>query len=124
MTTINSVRRHEAARMSSLSSRAESTSAKVLTSHGVTAAYANPLPSAPTSDWACAGTDPDVFFPEDEQGLQQARAICGPCPIRAACLASAKARQETGVWGGVLLNQGKILEKVPVRGRPRKVVAA
>jgi hypothetical protein len=50
------------------------------------------------------GADPDAWFPErgDAAALDAARALCGPCPDRAACLAGALARNELhGVWGGL-----------------------
>jgi hypothetical protein len=41
-----------------------------------------------------------VFFPENGDD-SAAKAICGRCPVRAACLAAATARKERyGVWGG------------------------
>ena len=95
----------------------------VLTTKGVTVAYRHPTP---TSDmpWACAGIDPDQFFPEDDATLAAARGICAGCPVRDVCRELGLARGETGVWGGLLLEDGKVLDGVPVMGRPRKVVAA
>lgn len=60
-----------------------------------------------TSEAACAGTDPELFFPERSQGrgvaarLMAAKAICAECPVTAACLESAISNNEQfGVWGG------------------------
>lgn len=50
------------------------------------------------------GADPDAWFPEryDAAALGRAKALCGPCTDRAACLAAALARNELhGVWGGL-----------------------
>ncbi len=94
----------------------------VLTSHGVTIAFAHPAPG--TAEWACAGQDPELFFPADDATLAEAAALCASCPARATCLALAEARSESGVWGGVLLSEGRHLDAVPRRGRPRKSVAA
>jgi WhiB family redox-sensing transcriptional regulator len=56
------------------------------------------LPAGP----ACAGADPDLFFPFPGEPTAPAKAICGRCPVRAACLAQARARGERdGIWGGV-----------------------
>ena len=50
---------------------------------------------------ACRGLDPAVFFPEDEAAAELAKAVCGLCAVRAACLEYALARREQqGVWGG------------------------
>lgn len=57
------------------------------------------------SDAACAGLDPEMFFPRrnDPVGTARAKAVCntGPCPVRAQCLAYALSHGETfGVFGG------------------------
>jgi hypothetical protein len=97
---------------------------KVLTSHGVRVAFANPGPrGVRPDDWACAGADPDLFFPADDQALEVAQAICSDCPLQATCRSLAIARLETGVWGGVLFDRGKALASVPIIGRPRKKAA-
>lgn len=95
----------------------------VLTSRSAVVAYDHPAPKAPAGEWACAGIDPDLFFPTDEDQLALARDICSSCVLRETCLSLGQARAESGVWGGVLLDRGKTLERVPVMGRPRKVVA-
>ena len=64
----------------------------------MTAPAAGPLPAGP----ACAGADPDLFFPLPWQSADPAKAICAGCPVQAACLARARARGERdGIWGGV-----------------------
>jgi Transcription factor WhiB len=51
---------------------------------------------------ACAGADPELFFPEPGQGDTGALAICARCPIRRDCYALAVATgQRYGIWGGV-----------------------
>jgi len=96
----------------------------ILTTKGVTVAYRHPTPVAPESDWACIGADPEQFFPEDDVTLARARALCAGCPLRDVCRSLGVARGESGVWGGALLVEGRILDRVPVMGRPRKVTAA
>lgn len=96
----------------------------ILTTKGVTVAYQHPTPWAPETEWACSGSDPDQFFPEDELTLARARQVCSACPLQDACRALGIARGESGVWGGALLVEGRVLERVPVMGRPRKKVTA
>ena len=51
---------------------------------------------------SCLGADPDLFFPEDEEDAQAAKAICLLCPVRGACLEYAlEYREKEGVWGGL-----------------------
>ncbi|MBM9467307.1 WhiB family transcriptional regulator [Nakamurella sp. YIM 132084] len=72
----------------------------------------------------CAQADPDLFFAERPDDLERAKAVCGPCPARAACLAAALDRSEPwGVWGGEIFDQGVIIARKRARGRPRKVAA-
>ena len=50
---------------------------------------------------ACRGVDPDIFFPASEEDAEPAKAICGQCPVRQACLEYALAnREREGIWGG------------------------
>lgn len=68
---------------------------------------------------------PELFFAESPTVLARAKALCAQCPIRAACLADALAREEPwGVWGGEILTDGRIVLNKRGRGRPRKEAAA
>ena len=52
---------------------------------------------------ACRGLDVEIFYPvtEDEADADEAKAICGECPVRQACLEHALAhREREGIWGG------------------------
>ncbi|MGH9067676.1 MAG: WhiB family transcriptional regulator [Acidimicrobiales bacterium] len=50
---------------------------------------------------ACRGLDPDIFYPVDDEDAEEAKAVCGGCPVRQACLEHALAhRERDGVWGG------------------------
>ncbi|MGH9182500.1 MAG: WhiB family transcriptional regulator [Acidimicrobiales bacterium] len=50
---------------------------------------------------ACRGIDPAVFYPATDDDAEAAKAICGQCPVRQACLEHALATREAdGVWGG------------------------
>ncbi len=69
--------------------------------------------------------EPDLFFSENPEDLQLAKALCGHCPARSACLAGALQRGEPwGVWGGELFQSGRIIEGKRARGRPRKADVA
>ncbi|PWW23011.1 WhiB family redox-sensing transcriptional regulator [Geodermatophilus normandii] len=74
----------------------------------------------------CRGTDdPDLWFAESPALLEQAKVLCGECPVRDACLAGAVDRGEPwGVWGGEIFERGVVIPRKRPRGRPRKVVAA
>ena len=65
--------------------------------------------------------DPELFFAESPQDVEQAKAKCRECRARLACLAGALERREPcGVWGGELLMSGAIVARKRPRGRPRK----
>jgi len=50
---------------------------------------------------ACAGLDPDVFYPVNDEAAEEAKAVCAECPVREPCLEYALGRRERdGVWGG------------------------
>jgi WhiB family redox-sensing transcriptional regulator len=64
-------------------------------------------------DWrdraACRDSDPELFFPDDENDVKSARAkvksaklLCRGCPVNAACLSWALASgEQAGIWGGL-----------------------
>lgn len=85
---------------------------------------------APTSDpvfaddLPCHTADPDLFFAERPDDLEQAKLLCADCPARRACLAGALERAEPwGVWGGQIFDHGVVIARKRPRGRPRKVAA-
>ena len=50
---------------------------------------------------ACRGLDPAIFHPDTDDDAEQAKAVCGECGVRVACLEHALAsREKVGVWGG------------------------
>jgi WhiB family redox-sensing transcriptional regulator len=67
--------------------------------HTTPAAATPPVAALP--DRACAGEDPEIFFPTVGGPASEARAICGRCPHRQACLDWAlETEQGFGIWGG------------------------
>lgn len=51
---------------------------------------------------ACRGLDPEVFYPASDEEAEEAKAICGECPVRQLCLEHALThRERDGVWGGL-----------------------
>lgn len=50
---------------------------------------------------ACAGVDPELFFPDRGESTAPAKAVCAGCPVRAECLDHALVNVERfGIWGG------------------------
>lgn len=86
------------------------------------------LPSAPgptgadaLAELPCRQHPADLWFAELPHEVEQAKDLCGACPIRSGCLAGALRRAEPwGVWGGQLILQGRVVPRKRPRGRPRK----
>ena len=67
----------------------------------------------------CRDGDSRLWFAEDPEDLERAKAYCRGCPLRTACLAGAIERREPcGVWGGEIFDRGPILPAKRRRGRP------
>ena len=50
---------------------------------------------------ACKGLDAAIFYPDDDDDAEDAKAICAGCGVRVACLEHAlSTREKVGVWGG------------------------
>jgi WhiB family redox-sensing transcriptional regulator len=50
---------------------------------------------------ACRGLDASVFYPDDDEGADVAKAVCNDCCVKEACLDHAlSVREKAGVWGG------------------------
>lgn len=70
------------------------------------------------------GTLSALFFSEELCDVRRAQAICAKCTSHAECLAGAIERQEPwGVWGGELLENGRVVRNKRARGRPPKHAA-
>lgn len=73
----------------------------------------------------CQENEADLWFAELPAEVEEAKALCAPCPIRQACLDGALRRGEPwGVWGGQLVLRGVVVARKRPRGRPRKDEAA
>ncbi|MFN8021415.1 MAG: WhiB family transcriptional regulator [Acidimicrobiales bacterium] len=67
------------------------------------------------------GTLTHLFFSDDVIDIARAKAICSKCQLTASCLQDALDRAEPwGVWGGELLDNGRIVVHKRPRGRPPK----
>ena len=65
------------------------------------------------------GTLSYLFFSEEFVDMARAKAIFARCTSKAECLAGALARSEPwGVWGGELIEEGRIRTTKRPRGRP------
>ncbi|MGL4744621.1 MAG: WhiB family transcriptional regulator [Dermatophilaceae bacterium] len=73
----------------------------------------------------CRKNDAELWFADTPDDVERAKALCGPCPARRACLAGALERREPwGVWGGELVERGATVARKRPRGRPRKAEVA
>jgi WhiB family redox-sensing transcriptional regulator len=89
------------------------------------AATVDPAFGADIEGLPCRSLDADLWFAESPIELEQAKALCAQCPVRAGCLAGALDRREPwGVWGGEIFDQGAVIARKRPRGRPRKNVVA
>jgi len=69
----------------------------------------------------CQREDPRLWFSEQPDDLELAKAYCQLCPLRAPCLTGASERREPhGVWGGEIFERGSIIARKKPRGRPLK----
>lgn len=60
---------------------------------------------------SCKGYDINLFFDTYEEDLALRPAIdklCSECPVRKQCFAIGISQKNTGVWGGVYLDRGKV----------------
>lgn len=65
------------------------------------------------------GTLSYLFFSEEFVDIQRAKAICSTCTSKVDCLSGALERSEPwGVWGGELLEDGRVCATKRPRGRP------
>jgi WhiB family redox-sensing transcriptional regulator len=81
-------------------------------------------PGRDSNPWPCR-EDPDLWFSLRPEEVERAKRICLGCPAIDHCLGTAVARGEPwGVWGGQLLENGRVVPRKRGPGRPRKDVRA
>lgn len=61
---------------------------------------------------ACAGVDPELWFPATGQDSRPAKRICRTCPIARNCLSYALSHQVVGIWGGTSEIERRALREV------------
>ena len=67
------------------------------------------------------GTLTHLFFSDDVLDIARAKAICSKCKLAPTCLEGALDRAEPwGVWGGELIDSGRVVVHKRPRGRPPK----
>ena len=86
----------------------------------------NPVPDRDNERWrqhaACRYTDANLFFPTGSTGvaikqINDAKRVCGACPVGEACLQFAlRTNQEAGIWGGKDEDERRRLRKVSRQG--------
>ncbi len=62
---------------------------------------------------ACIGAH-ELMFREDADGIEEAKALCAMCPVRASCLAEALATdpsQDFHTWGGTTEKERRALRR-------------
>ena len=98
-------------------------SAVPLTSEAAVRAAPSPaaIPVARSNGDLPCMEDPELFFAESPDDVEDAKALCRDCPARISCLSGALERAEPwGVWGGELVLRGEVVPRKRPRGRPRK----
>ncbi len=68
------------------------------------------------------GESQAIFFPARGESVEDARAICDHCPVRAECLDFALEHHCIGVWGGTTERQRRQLRRR--RNTDRRVLAS
>ena len=77
---------------------------------GLAAAIKNDMPWADKA--ACAGTDPEAFFPDRGGNPHPAKKVCRDCPVRQQCLDYAlKHAENWGIWGGLTDNERRSIRR-------------
>lgn len=73
---------------------------------------------------ACRQADPELFFPIaamtglPARQVEVAKAVCGPCAVRANCLSYALEAMPEGIWGGTTPDERSAARRRPARRRP------
>ena len=81
------------------------------------------LPDFDLSLALCGQTDPEIFFPDQSNGMwaAPAKAICRKCEVQKECLTWAlKNDEQYGVWGGLTTTERQNLMGKRLRGKGAK----
>ncbi|MFJ9563961.1 WhiB family transcriptional regulator [Streptomyces fuscichromogenes] len=79
---------------------------------------------------ACLRVDPELFFPIGHSGpsltqIDEAKAVCGGCPVLEQCLDWAMgAGQLEGIWGGTTETERRALRRHGARPGPETITPA
>lgn len=61
---------------------------------------------------ACAGIDPELFYPKRGESTREAKRVCSGCPVKQECLEFAVDNSEKfGIWGGLSERQRREIRK-------------
>lgn len=80
------------------------------------------------SQAACRDVDPELFFPVADSGplvewqVQEAKAVCDGCPVRAECLAFALRALTDGIAGGLTPAERRRYSRQVTAGARRRSV--
>jgi len=84
-----------------------------------------------SADWraqaACVGEDPELFFPVVEEGplcedqIAAAKAVCGRCPVRDACLEWSTTHIHVGIAGGLTAEERRAARAESLAPRPGRI---
>lgn len=87
----------------------------------VTAVHPDGQATVKGCDWrsqaSCRMTDPELFFPNGTSGptllqIEQAKRVCGGCPVSLDCLAWAiDTGQDAGIWGGLTEDERRAVKR-------------
>lgn len=78
------------------------------------------MPRSPLIEDLPCTWEPERFFSESPEILEDARSLCHPCPLKVSCLQGAIERKERrGVWGGQIIHDGVVQAKARRVGRPK-----
>lgn len=93
--------------------------------------FEDDLPTGWSEEAACAGMDPELFFPTNDEYIKPDapwRSVCPDCPVHELCEEFARKSKSVGVFNGKLFKQSgnsRIVltpEITKGRGRPKKKV--
>lgn len=79
---------------------------------------------------ACLHEDPDLFFPIGNSGptlvqIDEAKAVCGRCPVVEQCLDWAvHVVQVDGIWGGMTESERRAMKRREAHQAKEKVTTA